>query len=59
MGICERILYQSQNGFYGQQGVSNSSNVPSGKMGPVSWMDNDGNLGFSAEIKKVPFNLLQ
>jgi hypothetical protein len=38
-------LLQSQSGFYGQRGVRVIlSNVPSGKMGPVSWTDNDGNL---------------
>jgi PKD repeat protein len=51
-------LYQSQNGFYGEQAVVNSSNVPSGKMGPVSWMDDDGNLWLFGGNKKVPFNLL-
>src|SRR5262249_45010788 len=51
-------LSQSPGGFYGQQGVSNTSNVPSGKMGPISWIDHDGNLWLFGGNKKIPFSIL-
>jgi hypothetical protein len=33
-----------QNGIYGDKGVPDSNNIPGGREGAVSWMDNSGNM---------------
>ena len=44
----------NQQGNYGQQGISSSSNIPSSRYGSVSWIDNNnhlwlfGGLGFDS-----------
>jgi hypothetical protein len=34
----------NQPGMYGEKGVPDPNNVPGGRYGTVSWMDNSGNL---------------
>jgi hypothetical protein len=34
----------NQQGFYGDKGVTTSSNIPANRHSAVSWRDNDGNL---------------
>ena len=34
----------NQKGNYGQQGISNSSNIPGSRYGSVSWIDNNNNF---------------
>jgi hypothetical protein len=34
----------NQYGIYGESGVPNSNNIPCGREGAVSWMDNSGNM---------------
>jgi hypothetical protein len=34
----------NQNGIYGEKGIPNSNNIPGGRDGAVSWMDNSGNM---------------
>jgi hypothetical protein len=44
----------NQNGIYGEKGIPDPNNIPGGREGQVSWMDNSGNmwlfggLGYSA-----------
>ena len=32
---------KNQQGNYGQQGISNSSNIPGARYGSISWIDNN------------------
>jgi hypothetical protein len=34
----------NQNGVYGEKGIANSNNIPSGRYGALSWMDKSGNM---------------
>jgi hypothetical protein len=34
----------NQEGVYGEKGVPDSNNVPGGREGALSWMDNSGNI---------------
>jgi hypothetical protein len=35
---------KNQYGLYGVKGVPDSNNIPGGRRGAVSWMDNNGNM---------------